>query len=175
MSQREAIWRSYSHHDLAISRVKRSQFFHHNIIKIQDHGVASFVDTNPTSKEYLNRSSYKEMTAKIMNMYARLFVCINPWGQLPKTEGPRDAWVVSMANVLSRGCHRMKLSFRTDMDSQNQRNIGKKLLFTLLYLYLIIKIRSTFCLPITVLCLDPQTMATLPTFPSVVTVWYFSA
>jgi hypothetical protein len=37
------------HADLAISMVERSRFFYHNLIKIQDHGVVSLVDTNPTS------------------------------------------------------------------------------------------------------------------------------
>jgi hypothetical protein len=35
---------------LAISRVEMSQIFHHKVIKIQDHGVASLTHTNPMSQ-----------------------------------------------------------------------------------------------------------------------------
>jgi hypothetical protein len=53
LSQREAIWRSYRHQDFAILRVKRSQFFHHKIIKIQEYGVVYLIHMNPTSQRRL--------------------------------------------------------------------------------------------------------------------------
>jgi hypothetical protein len=46
MSQREVVWRSYRHRDLAISMVERNKLS----IEIQDHDVLDLVHTNPVSQ-----------------------------------------------------------------------------------------------------------------------------